>query len=228
MKLSIIIPVFNEAKNLQKIVQMVQAEPIKISKEIILIDDGSIDGTTEELKKFKTSSDLKIVYLGKNRGKGYAIRKGLEKATGDFILIQDADLEYSVKDYSKIIQPLILDEADIVYGSRFLGSISGMRWQNRLANKILTGTANLLYGIKITDEATAYKAFKKEIFNKINLKCERFEFCPEITAKAGKNNYRFTEVPIAYQGRSIKDGKKIKPSDGFEAFWTLLKYRFMD
>ena len=228
MKLSIIIPVFNEEKNIKTVIFQVKNVPIEMEKEIIIVDDGSKDKTREILQSYRKDKTVKIILQSKNLGKGSAIRRGLEEATGDFVLIQDADREYLVSDYSKILKPFLAQNAQVVYGSRFLGNISGMRWQNRLANKILTATANLLYGIKITDEATAYKAFRRDFIQKIPLKCQRFEFCPEVTAKIAKKGFKIYEVPITYHGRSSKDGKKIKLKDAFEAFWTLVKYRFKD
>lgn len=226
MKLSIIIPVYNEEKNIGKVIDLVKKAPVRNPKEIIIVDDGSNDLTPQILKKYCQDKDLKIILQARNQGKGSAIRQGLKEATGDIILIQDADLEYSIQDYPKILAPFIQKKAKVVYGSRFKGKIVGMRWQNWLANKILTLTTNLLYGIDITDEATAYKAFRKEVIDSINLKCRRFEFCPEVTAKLAKKNYQFFEVPINYHARDPKTGKKIKLRDAFEAFWTLLKYRF--
>lgn len=228
MKLSIIIPVFNEEKNIREVISQVKNVPVKMLKEIIVIDDGSEDKTREILRGYAKDSSIKTIFQEKNLGKGSAIRRGLEEATGDLVVIQDADMEYSVADYPKILKPFLTQKAQVVYGSRFLGKISGMRFQNRLANKILTITANLLYGIKITDEATAYKAFRRDMIQKISLKCQRFEFCPEVTAKIAKKGYKIYEVPITYRGRSSKEGKKIKLEDAFEAFWTLLKYRFKD
>jgi glycosyltransferase involved in cell wall biosynthesis len=227
-KLSIIIPVYNEENHIEKIITEVQNAPIKIASEIIIVDDGSTDKTIDILKKYSTNKNFKIIFLPKNKGKGAAIRKGLKLATGDIILIQDADDEYSVKDYPAILEPIIRGNAQVVYGSRFLGQISEMRWQNFLANKILTLTANILYGLKITDEATAYKAFKKEVIESLKLKCERFEFCPEVTAKIAKKGFKIKEVPITYHARNAKAGKKIKLKDAFSAFWTLIKYRFKD
>jgi len=228
MKLSIIIPVFNEEKNIKTVISQVKNVPVEMEKEIIIVDDGSKDKTRIILQSYNKDLSIKIILQPKNLGKGSAIRRGLEEATGDFVLIQDADREYLVSDYSKILKPFLAQKAQVVYGSRFLGNISGMRWQNRLANKILTATANLLYGIKITDEATAYKAFRRDFIQKIPLKCQRFEFCPEVTAKIAKKGFKIYEVPITYHGRSSKDGKKIKLKDAFEAFWTLVKYRFKD
>ncbi|KKQ18720.1 MAG: Glycosyl transferase family 2 [Berkelbacteria bacterium GW2011_GWA1_36_9] len=228
MKLSIIIPVFNEEKNIKTVISQVKNVPVEMEKEIIIVDDGSKDKTRIILQSYNKDLSIKIILQPKNLGKGSAIRRGLEEATGDFVLIQDADREYLVSDYSKILKPFLAQKAQVVYGSRFLGNISGMRWQNRLANKILTATTNLLYGTRITDEATAYKAFRRDFIQKIPLKCQRFEFCPEVTAKIAKKGFKIYEVPITYHGRSSKDGKKIKLKDAFEAFWTLVKYRFKD
>ena len=227
MNISIIIPVYNEERHIKEVISRVKNAPIKIEKEIIIVDDGSTDKTAEILKKNKDKI-LKVVYLNKNIGKGGAIRKGLEFASGEIILIQDADLEYFVEDYRKFIERIINGQTQIVYGSRFKGEIKNMRWQNWLANKILVLTANLLYGTNISDEATAYKVFKSKIIKSIPLKCERFEFCPEVTAKVAKKGYKIFEVPIKYRARDTRGGKKIRLKDAFEAFWTLVKYRFKD
>lgn len=226
MKLSIIIPVYNEEKNIEKVIAEVKSAPIKIAKEIIIVDDGSQDKTREILKNYLHRKNFKIILQKKNSGKGSAIRKGIKEVTGDIVLIQDADLEYSVDDYPKILAPMLSGKEKVVYGSRFKGEISGMNWKNLLANKILTFSVNILYRGKITDEATAYKAFKTEVLKNIPLKCERFEFCPEVTAKVLKKGIRIYEVPIEYQGRTKKQGKKINWKDGFIALWTLLKFRF--
>lgn len=229
MKLSIIIPVYNEEKNIEKVIEAVRHGPIKIEKEIIIVEDFSSDQTGQILRrKYSRHKEIKIIFHPENHGKGAAIRSGLEQVSGDIVLIQDSDLEYSVDDYPALIQPLIKGEAEVVYGSRFLGKISGMRWPNWLANKILTKTVNLLYNSWITDEATAYKAFKTTLIKSISLKCRRFEFCPEVTAKIAKRNIKIHEVPITYQGRPKADGKKIGVKDGFEALWTLIKYRIKD
>lgn len=228
MKLSIIIPVYNEEKSIKKVISEVKKAPVEAKKEIIIIDDGSSDKTRRILKSYAQDKSIKILLQGKNSGKGLAIRRGLKEATGEIVIIQDADMEYSVQDYPKILEPFISSSAQVVYGSRFLGKISGMRFPNFLANKILTLTTNILYGVKITDEATAYKAFRRDLIQKIPLKCQRFEFCPEITAKIAKRRHKFFEVPITYHGRNSAAGKKIKLRDAFEAFWTLVKYRFKD
>lgn len=228
MKLSIIIPVYNEENHIEEVISEVKKAPIKLKKEIIVVDDGSSDKTPKILKGFLKDKEIKLIFLKNNQGKGAAIRAGLEEVTGNIILIQDADLEYFVEDYPAILKPFLDCNAQIVYGSRFKGRISRMRWPNWLANKILTATANILYGLKITDEATAYKAFRSEVIKNIHLKCERFEFCPEVTAKISKKGYKIFEVPIIYRARDTRGGKKIKLKDAFEAFWTLIKYRFKD
>lgn len=228
MKLSIIIPAYNEEKNIEKVICLVQNAPVNIEKEIVIVDDGSTDNTSVILNKYKNKQGFKVSRLPKNQGKGAAIRSGLQEVSGDIIVIQDADMEYSINDYPKLIEPFKSPKVNVVFGSRFKGKISGMRLLNKIANKILTLTSNLLYSTHISDEATAYKLFRRQVFKKINLKCERFEFCPEITAKVAKAGYKIYEVPITYNGRSIKEGKKIKLRDAFEAFWTLVKYRFKD
>jgi glycosyltransferase involved in cell wall biosynthesis len=167
-----------------------------------------------------------VHYSAHNFGKGTAIRIGLTKATGDIILIQDGDLEYDPKDYAEIVTPILERRADVVYGSRFSSRVEGMAWKNRIANKILTFTANLLYGASITDEATAYKAFHIDLLKQIRLNCKRFEFCPEVTAKLRRLGHTIHEVPIGYNPRGIAEGKKISAKDGFHALWTLLRYRF--
>ena len=225
MKLSIIIPVYNEEQHIQKVISQVRNAPIKIAKEIIIVDDGSTDQTRRILRKYQQKPPVKIIFLDHNYGKGKAIRTGIAVATGEIILIQDADLEYFIEDYPKLLEPIIKGQAQIVYGSRFKGQIQNMRWTNWLANKILALTANLLYGVNISDEATAYKAFKSKVLKSVSLKCQRFEFCPEVTAKLAKRGYKIYEVPIKYRARDAKGGKKIKLKDAFEAFWTLLKYR---
>lgn len=228
MKLSILVPVYNEEKYILDVIEAIKNVPIDLEKEIIIIDDKSSDSSLEILQKYAQDKSIKIIMHAKNLGKGAAIREGLKYVTGDIVLIQDADMEYSLEDYPKILKPIISGTAKVVYGSRFLGKIENMHWPNWLANKVLTLTANILYKLRLTDEATAYKVFDAKLLKSIPLKCERFEFCPEITAKIAKRGYKIQEVPISYIGRSIKNGKKIKIADGFEALWTLIKYRFKD
>jgi glycosyltransferase involved in cell wall biosynthesis len=227
---SIIIPIYNEAQYVERILDRVQSAPIPagLNREIIVVDDGSTDGTATLLETIEGHRTIKVHRSVLNFGKGTAIRVGLHYATGDYILIQDADLEYNPDEYEKLLAPLLDGSADVVYGSRFLGNLSGMRWRNYAANKLLSFLSNLLYGARITDEATGYKVFRKNVLAGLQLRCKRFEFCPEITARIRKAGFRIFEVPINYEGRSVKDGKKIKLRDGWQAVWTLIKYRFVD
>lgn len=235
MKVSILIPVYNEFRTFDRVLDRVLRAPLPegCSKEIIVIDDGSTDGTAQILDGYARAGVIVAHYSGSNCGKGSAIRRGIGLASGGVVLIQDGDLEYDPADYSRILEPILRDDAGIVYGSRFLGAAHsgsspiGMAKKNRIANRILTLAANLLYDARITDEATAYKAIRIEILRGLPLECRRFEFCPELTAKVRRLGYRIHEVPISYNARGITDGKKIRARDGFEALWTLLKYRFV-
>ncbi|MFO0283226.1 MAG: glycosyltransferase family 2 protein, partial [Acidobacteriota bacterium] len=220
MKISIIIPVYNEVNVLPMVLDRVMKAPLpaRCQKEIIIVDDGSTDGTTELLGRYK---DLVMVHHSvENFGKGAAIRIGIRKATGDIVLIQDGDLEYDPNDYLAVLQPIVDGQASVVYGSRFQGSLQGMKFPNWLANKILTLSANLLYQCRITDEATAYKAFRIDVLRAMRLRCLRFEFCPEVTAKVRRLGHHIHEVPIRYNARGILEGKKIRWQDGFHAMYT--------
>jgi glycosyltransferase involved in cell wall biosynthesis len=225
MKVSIIMPVYNEFSTFRQVLERVRNAPLPAgcSKEIVVVDDGSTDGTTQALDEEQCAGLVTGHHNIRNAGKGTAIRTGLRLASGDVILIQDGDLEYDPNDYAAILEPIVRGEADVVYGSRFLGRPVGMAWKNHLANRILTFAANLLYGARITDEATAYKAFRASILRQIPLECRRFEFCPEVTAKLRRRGIDIREVPIHYNGRGIQEGKKIRARDGFEALWTLLR-----
>jgi dolichol-phosphate mannosyltransferase len=227
MKVSIIVPVYNEFRTLNLVLDRVRQAPLPEGcvKEIIVVDDGSTDGTTHLLQTHIEAGIVVGHHSEANSGKGTAIRIGITLASGDIILIQDGDLEYDPGDYQKILEPIVHGHADVVYGSRFLGSCSGMALKNRIANLILTTTANLLYTAQLTDEATAYKAFRSTVLCNLHLECRRFEFCPEVTAKLRLQGIRIHEVPIRYNARGIGAGKKIRARDGFEAWWTLLKYR---
>lgn len=229
MLVSIIIPVYNELFNVERVISRVMAAPMPAgcSRELIVVDDGSTDGTSELLQKYANEPLMVIHQSVVNFGKGAAIRIGLAKAKGDLILIQDGDMEYDPNDYPKILQPLVDGTANVVYGSRFMGSVEGMEWANWLANKLLTLTVNILYGARITDEATAYKAFRRDVVEGFRLKCLRFEFCPEITAKFLRTGNSILEVPISYNARGYNEGKKIRWYDGVDAIWALFKYRMI-
>lgn len=229
MKISIIIPAYNEFRTFEQVLERVQraALPPGCEKEIVVVDDGSTDGTSQIFGERARSGAVVGCRREVNAGKGTALRAGFAIATGDIILIQDGDLEYDPKDYARLIEPILRGEADVVYGSRFRGSASGMTLRHRFANRLLTAAANLLFDADITDEATAYKAFRASVLREIRLNCERFEFCPEVTAKLRRLGHSIQEVPISYNARGIADGKKIRFADGIEAVWTLLKYRFV-
>ncbi len=234
MKLSIIIPIYNEFNNIDEVIKRINAVnlPSAISSvEKILVDDGSVDGTTQKLEKYKNDKTIIVHQSRLNFGKGTATRIGLTYVTGDVVLIQDADLEYDPNDYPVLLDPIINQGAQVVFGSRFLnksGKLDGMAYKNWFINVFLRVMTNTLFGSDITDEATAYKMFKTDVLNQINLKSKRFEFCPEVTAKVLKQGFEIVEVPISYRGRSVEEGKKIKWYDGIEAIWTLLKYRIID
>ncbi|GBR73597.1 glycosyl transferase GTA-type super family [Candidatus Termititenax aidoneus] len=224
---------YNEYNNIDAVIQAIKAArlPEQVeAMELILVDDGSNDGTAEKLEKYKNDKTIIVHSSQANFGKGTATRTGITYVTGDVVLIQDADMEYDPNDYAALLQPIIEGQAEVVYGSRFLRGArpEGMAWQNWLANQLLKIAANILYGAHLTDEATAYKMFKTEIIKALNLKSRRFEFCPEVTAKVLKKGCKIVEVPISYKGRTVEEGKKIKWQDGFSALWTLLKYRFVN
>ena len=222
MKVSIIIPVYNEEATIEEVIHRVKG--VDLDKEIIVVDDCSTDFTRQILDN---SNGIKLVSTASNQGKGTSIRAGLEQATGDIIVIQDADMEYFPEDIPALIEPIVSGRADVVYGSRFLSNHPFMRWQNYLANKLLAVTASVLYNRRVSDEATCYKAFRAETLRSIKLTCKRFEFCPEVTAKLLKRKVRYEEVSIRYHARSLTQGKKIRAWDGVIALWTLLKYRFI-
>lgn len=228
-KISIVIPVYNEKETIKELLTKVeQASFSGLEKEIIMVDDCSTDGTTDILKEL--SANYKVLFHEKNQGKGAAIRTAVKEATGDFVCIQDADLEYLPDDYDTLLPLLINDEADVVYGSRFKNkeNLKNFILKNKIANKFLTLLTNILYGAEITDMETCYKAFKREFIQGIAIKSNRFDFEPEITAKVMKKKARLKEVPISYCGRGHDEGKKINWKDGVHAILTLIKFRFID
>jgi glycosyltransferase involved in cell wall biosynthesis len=228
VRISIIIPVYNEIRYISEVLKRVIEAPLPVGceKEIVVIDDGSTDGTTAVLRKLRDEKLVRLHESLRNSGKGTALRIGLRLATGQIILVQDADLEYDPKEYSRLVQPTLEGKADVVYGSRFRGTPEHMQLPNLVANKILTWLANILYGVRTTDVYTGYKVFRREVLDRIHLECKRFEFCSEVTAKVCKAGIAIFEVPITYRGRSAREGKKIRWYDGFEAIYTLLRYRF--
>ena len=227
--LSVVIPVFNEKTTIEEILSRVRATG-HVS-QIVVVDDGSSDGTRDILTKLKEegSDDLVIEFHNRNQGKGAAVRTGLGLATGDIVLIQDADLEYDPKDYNILLTPMMDGRADVVYGSRFLGGPHRVLFfWHYLVNKGLTFLSNAFTNLNLTDMEVGYKVFKKEVLDRITIRSDRFNFEPEITAKVAKQKIRIYEVPISYSGRTYDEGKKIGVWDGFEALWTLIKYRFTD
>jgi dolichol-phosphate mannosyltransferase len=227
VRISILIPVYNEFRTFSQVLERVLRAPLPggCEKEIVVIDDGSTDGTARAIAEFAREGVILAHRSAVNEGKGAAIRAGLALASGDLILIQDGDLEYDPDDYYSLVEPILRGEAEVVYGSRFPGA-RNMALRNRVANAVLTAAANLLYNSRISDEATAYKAFRAPVLRALQLECKHFEFCAEVTAKLCKLGFRIHEVPIHYNARGIADGKKIRARDGFEALWTLIRYRF--
>lgn len=225
--LSVIIPVYNEANNIREIVKRVQTT--KLAHEIIIVDDGSQDGTRDVLKKLEGKGKVRVILHEKNQGKGAAVATGLKAAKGDILLIQDADLEYDPRDYPKLLQPIREGVADVVYGSRFLGGPHRvtMFW-HQVANQLLTFMTNILYDSILTDMETGYKVFRREVIEGMKIRSRRFNFEPEFTAKVLKRKYRIYEVPISFNPRDYSEGKKIGLKDAFDAVWALMRYRVMD
>jgi len=221
--LSVIIPVYNEARSIEFVIKRVRATGL--ARQIIVVDHGSTDETFERLSRLRSVSGLKVVRHKGNRGKGAAIRTGLEHATGEFVIVQDADTEYDPADYPVLLKPLLNGESNVVYGVRH-GDNPRRGPLLFFGVKLLTLVTNLLYGCRIHDEATGYKAFRLSLLKRIALDCERFEFCPEVTAKVCRLGEHILEVPISYHPRSIEAGKKLRWTDGASALPTLLRYRF--
>lgn len=222
--LSIVIPCYNEENNIVGLVNKVLESPVP-NKEIIVVDDCSTDGTRKILEEKIKPLVSQVIYHKKNGGKGAALRTGFKAATGDVVIIQDADLEYDPMEYPQIIEPIFNDEADVVYGSRFLNSKMKGYLANRMANWFLTRLSNLFTHLKCTDMETCYKAFKREIIQSVDIKEQRFGFEPEITAKVAKMKVRFKEVPISYYPRTNEEGKKIGFKDGVRAIYCIWRYR---
>ena len=239
-------PVYNERTTLEDIVQRVQAVdltvntsgnnpvlpgPVTLQREIVIVDDGSTDGTRTILDQWREDPppDMQIIYHERNSGKGAALRTGFQHATGDILVIQDADLEYDPRDYVKLLEPLLEGRAPVIYGSRFLGGPrAAMSLTHTLGNQLLTIITNLLYGTSLSDMETCYKCFRRDIINGMTLRSRAFEIEPELTAKILKRGYTIFEVPISYNGRAFHEGKKISWKDGFAAVRTLVRYRFVD
>lgn len=229
LRLSVVIPCYNEAKTIEKVVARVRA--VGLADEIVIVDDGSTDGTREILTAMEAEghSDMRIIFHPRNAGKGAALVTGFTHASGDVFVIQDADLEYDPRDYPTLLQPIKEGIAVVVYGSRFLGGPrKAMNFWNMVANRILTLVTNVLYNAILSDMETCYKCFRAEVAQDMVIRARGFEFEPEFTAKVLKQGIRIYEVPISYNGREWNEGKKIKWTDAFTALWTLVKYRFVD
>ena len=231
MTLSIILPVFNEEHTIERIIEKLIAVPFDSTLEVIIVDDGSTDSTPARILQITNASGrehIKSFTLTHNQGKGAALRHGFAQATGDILVIQDADLEYNPADIPLLVSPILEGQADVVYGSRFLGGPHRVRYYwHYVGNKFLTVISNVLTNINLTDMETGYKAFKREVLTDLTIESNRFGFEPEFTIKVAKKQYRIYEVPISYYGRSYTEGKKITWKDGFNALWTMLKYGVM-
>ena len=225
MKLSVVIPVYNEKKTLSELICRVEA--VKLEKEIIIVDDASTDGTRDLLKKYEGQERFKVIYQSKNAGKGSALRAGFDKAEGEIIIVQDADLEYDPKEYPLLLEPILDGRADVVYGSRFLGGTHRVFFfWHYVGNKVLTTLSNMCTNLCLTDMETGYKVFRRTVLDSFILKCNRFGFEPEFTSKVARHAFRIYEVPISYSGRDYEEGKKINWKDGVAALWFIFRFRF--
>ena len=228
MKISVVIPVYNEVQTIKEIVARVQA--VELEKEIIIVDDYSADGTREHLREInQTHENVKVLYHDHNQGKGAALRTGFQAITGDIVIIQDADLEYDPREYPLLLGPIVDGRADVVYGSRFLGGPHRVLFfWHYVGNKFVTLLSNMLTNLNLTDMETCYKVFKREVLAEIKLRSNRFGFEPEFTAKIAKKGFRIYETPISYSGRTYLEGKKIGWRDGVKAIFAILWFRFFD
>lgn len=226
MLLSVLIPAYNEVNSIDILLEKIQAVPL--TKEIIIVDDGSTDGTREKLATYASDPNIKVVLHAHNQGKGAAIRTAIQHMTGTIAIVQDADLEYEPQDYLELVKPIDEGREKVVYGSRFLKPENRHSYMSfYVGGQVVTLLANVLYNQRLTDEPTCYKVFDADFLRSIPLECTRFEFCPEVTAKVAKRGIRIRELPISYYPRSIAEGKKISWLDGIEAIWVLLKYRIL-
>jgi glycosyltransferase involved in cell wall biosynthesis len=231
LRISVVIPVYNEVGTVRRIVDAVKAVPIEHDREIILVDDGSTDGTGDVLKQLQAEDPaLRVLPHERNRGKGAALRTGFAAAGGEVVVIQDADLEYDPKDYPLLLQPILSGHADVVFGSRFLGGGPHrvLYFWHYLGNRFLTTFSNMLSNLNLTDMEVCYKVFRREVLDGLQLKEDRFGFEVEFTAKVARRRWRIYEVPVSYYGRDYADGKKITWRDGVRAIWCILKYRLVD
>ena len=227
MRVSVLIPVYNEEKTVVEVIERVLATGVPF--EVIVVDDGSSDNTVAALERYADSDTVKVITSNQNRGKGAALRTAMEAATGDVLIVQDADFEYDPADYPALLAPIQQGEASVVYGSRFLNGLpAGIMKRSAVANHLLTAMTNVLFRNRLTDMETCYKVFKREVIHGMTLRANRFDFEPEFTAKILKRGYRIVEVPIGFNPREYDQGKKIGPWDGVMAVWSLVKYRFVD
>ncbi len=226
MKVSVVVPVYNERATLETVLERLEQVPLDL--EVLVVDDGSTDGTRDLVRELESRYGLKVILHERNRGKGAAVRTGLEACTGDVVVIQDADLEYLPSEYPLLLRPILMGHADVVYGSRFLGTHRVFYFWHYAGNRFLTLLTNLLYNTMLTDMETCLKMFRVEVIRGMPLHSNGFDIEPEITAKVFKRGWRVYETPISYFGRGYEEGKKIGWRDGFRAIWALVKYRFVD
>jgi glycosyltransferase involved in cell wall biosynthesis len=226
MKISVVMPVFNERDTVAEIIGRVQRALQGKESEIVVVDDGSADGTLDVLRAIP---HIRLIEHGTNQGKGAALRTGFGSVEGDVVIVQDADLEYDPRDYAKLLEPIEDGRADVVFGSRFLGGPHRvLLFWHYMANKLLTWLSNIFTNLNLTDMETGYKVFRRSVLDKIHIRSDRFNFEPEITAKVAKTRCRVYEVPISYSGRTYDEGKKIGARDGVAALWAIIKFRFVD